>query len=139
MIEFFNEDVELPDLHYGPINDWLSNTASNYNFQIAQLNYIFCSDEYLLKLNHDYLNHDYYTDIITFNYNESCYISGDIFISVDRVKENAISFGIDYRIEFLRVLVHGVLHLIGFNDSTETEEKIMREKEDEHINIFLNA
>jgi len=139
MIEFFNEDVELPDLQYGPINEWLSKTAKIYNFQVAQLNFIFCSDNYLLKLNQDYLNHDYYTDIITFNYNELSYISGDIFISVDRVKDNANLYGIEYRVELLRVLVHGVLHLIGFNDSTDSEEKIMREKEDEHINYFLNA
>jgi len=139
MIDFFNEDVELPDLKYGEINEWLTKTATNYNFQVAQINYIFCSDDYLLKLNQEYLSHDYYTDIITFNYNELSYLSGDIFISVDRVKENALLFGIDYEMEFLRVLVHGVLHLIGFNDSTDTEEKIMREKEDEHINLFLNA
>ena len=139
MIEYFNEDVELPDLPYGRITKWLSNTATNYNFKIAQINYIFCSDDYLLTLNQEYLDHDYYTDIITFNYNESSYMSGDIFISIDRVKENATIFGIDTEREFLRVMVHGVLHLIGFNDSTDKDEMIMREKEDEFIKIFLNA
>jgi rRNA maturation RNase YbeY len=100
------------------------------------LDYIFCDDEYLLKINQDYLDHDTYTDIITFPYGDLNVIAGDIFISVERVKENAVNFRVDFELELKRVMAHGVLHLLGYGDKSEEEVLQMRLKEDEKIKLF---
>ena len=101
------------------------------------LNYIFCSDEYLLKINQSFLKHDFYTDIITFNLAENkAPVDGEIYISLDRVKENTASLATNYKDELLRVLFHGVLHLCGYRDKKKLERKLMREKEDYYISLF---
>lgn len=111
--------------------EWVSQCAETERFVISNLNYIFCSDEYLLQINKDYLNHDTYTDIVTFdNSEEEQVIEGDLFISIDRVKENALAFKVTFNEELCRVMIHGVLHLMGYKDKTDEEKKQMRAKED---------
>lgn len=117
---------------------WLKETIENEGFRLGDINYIFCSDEQLLDINIQYLNHDYYTDIITFDYKENHIISGDIFISTDRVKENAIINNEEFDDELNRVLVHGILHIIGYKDKMDEDIKLMREKENIYINLFKN-
>ncbi|MCT6869412.1 rRNA maturation RNase YbeY [Apibacter sp.] len=117
---------------------WLKETIENEGFRLGNINYIFCSDEQLLDINIQYLNHDYYTDIITFDYKENHIISGDIFISTDRVKENAIINNEEFDDELNRVLVHGILHIIGYKDKMDEDIKLMREKENTYINLFKN-
>lgn len=103
------------------------------NYQTGHLCLVFCSDDYLLEVNKKFLNHDYYTDIVTFDYSESNTISGDLIISIDRVKENANSHESTFHLELYRVIIHGVLHLLGFNDKTETQKRKMRALE----NLYL--
>lgn len=117
---------------------WLKETIENEGFRLGNINYIFCSDEQLLDINIQYLNHDYYTDIITFDYKENHIISGDIFISTDRIKENAIINNEEFDDELNRVLVHGILHIIGYKDKMDEDIKLMREKENTYINLFKN-
>ena len=138
MISFFNEDTDFKVPQSRKIKAWIKNTAESEGFKLNQLNYIFCSDEHLLNVNRQYLNHDFYTDIITFDNSEfENEIEGDIFVSIERVKENATEFGKSFEEELRRVLVHGVLHLVGFNDETDEEEIKMREKEDFYLALFL--
>lgn len=115
---------------------WINTIVVSENVHLGDLSYIFCSDEYLIKLNQKYLGHDTYTDIVTFNYSEEDVISGEIYISVDRVKENAVKFKEDFNKELRRVMAHGVLHLLGYNDKSKKEKEEMRTKEDEKINMF---
>ena len=105
----------------------------------GDINFIYCSDEFLLDLNRKYLEHDYYTDIITFNYNEGNVVSGDIFMSKDRIEDNAKKLGESLNTEFIRVCSHGVIHLLGQGDANEEEKSLMRQKEDEFIKIVLDA
>ena len=116
--------------------DWISRIVDSENSGYSQLDFIFCDDEYLLKINQDYLDHDTYTDIITFPYEDLSGIAGDIFISVERVKENATDYGVDFDLELKRVMAHGVLHLLGFGDKSDEEAVVMRLKEDEKIKLF---
>lgn len=124
-------DVEIPGFRPEFFDLWLTEVAKSYKKSIGNLSYVFVSDEYLLQMNREHLNHDYYTDIITFDYNEENSLNGDFFISYDRVKANAFEFGngSEYD-ELCRVMVHGLLHLCGFNDKTEAGEKEMREQEE---------
>ncbi|MGB5387474.1 MAG: rRNA maturation RNase YbeY [Eudoraea sp.] len=115
---------------------WINTIVVSEDVHLGDLSYIFCSDEYLIKLNQKYLGHDTYTDIVTFNYSEEDVISGEIYISVDRVKENAVKFKEDFNKELRRVMAHGVLHLLGYNDKSKKEKEEMRIKEDEKINMF---
>ena len=116
--------------------DWINRVIISEGFSVGQIDYIFCSDEYLLKLNKEYLNHDTFTDIITFDYTDGKIISGDIFISTDRVEDNARKFDVEFLNELRRVMSHGILHLAGFGDKSIEEKKIMREKEEEKIKMF---
>ncbi|RAJ14138.1 rRNA maturation RNase YbeY [Arenibacter echinorum] len=116
--------------------DWISRIVLSEDESYSQLDFIFCDDEYLLKINQDYLNHDTYTDIITFPYEDNNGIAGDIFISVERVRDNASEYGVDFDTELKRVMAHGVLHLIGYGDKSEEEASQMRLKEDEKIKLF---
>ena len=136
MIEFYNEDIDFPDVNVENIVRWIGKIIYNYSRIEGDLTFIFCSDNYLLEINKQYLQHDYFTDIITFNYNENEVISGDIFISLDTVKSNAEEYKVTFFNELLRVIVHGILHLIGFDDKTSEQKKIMREKENEALNLF---
>ena len=106
---------------------------------LGDITFVFCSDEELLGVNKEFLNHDYYTDIITFDYSEGSVISGDLFISIDRVKENALSFNVQITEELHRVAFHGVLHLLGYNDKTEAEVIIMRSKENHYLNKLFHV
>jgi rRNA maturation RNase YbeY len=136
-IEFFEEDISLPEnFQIAHTITWLETIAKHHQVEIKELNYIFCSDDYLLEINKTHLNHDYYTDIITFPYGDHKKISGDIFISLDRVNDNALQFKVEKDEELKRVISHGLLHLIGFKDKTEEEAKVMREKENEAIEMY---
>lgn len=115
---------------------WIEQVIASENMKLEEINYIFCDDEYMLKLNVEFLDHDTYTDIITFNNNVGTILEGDIFISSERVKENAETFGVIFEEELRRVLSHGILHLCGYNDKTEEESLIMREKEEEKMKLF---
>lgn len=136
MIRFFNEDVSLPFKKKLPAKAKIKKLAESENKKAGELNFIFCSDDYLLKINNEYLNHNYFTDVITFDYVENDVISGDIFISVQRVRENAEAFNVPFKQELSRVMYHGVLHLCGYADGSDGEEKTMREKENHYLNVL---
>lgn len=135
MIHYFFENIDSIDIPEH-ISEWLENLITSENKKLGEINYIFCDDEYLLKVNQDYLQHDYYTDIITFDYVKGKTISGDIFISLPRISDNASTLSKDFDEEFRRVLAHGVLHLCGYKDKSEEEEKEMRSKEDFYLEKF---
>jgi probable rRNA maturation factor len=133
-IHLFEEDVKVKITKKLGIKKWLKETIETEGYKLSELNYIFCSDEYLLNMNVSYLNHDTLTDIITFdNSEEDRVIIGDIFISVDRVKENALKFKVDFLEELNRVMVHGALHLVGYKDKKKSEQEKMREKENYYL------
>ncbi|MFV8464268.1 rRNA maturation RNase YbeY [Flavobacterium sp. LB1P62] len=115
---------------------WLSNVITSENKKEGEINYIFCDDEYLHKINLEYLNHDTLTDIISFDYTMGNELSGDVFVSVERVKDNAVDFNVPFEDELKRVLVHGVLHYCGYKDKGEEDELLMRCKEDEKLALF---
>lgn len=115
---------------------WISKVIASESKELGEINYIFCDDSYLLKINQDYLNHDTYTDIISFDYSKGNILSGDIFISVERVRDNAQDFGVLFDEELRRVMAHGVLHYCGYKDKTEADQKLMRQKENEKIKMF---
>lgn len=139
MINFYNEDVSRPKLKYLLLKKWIKEIVLSNNFKIGTVSIVFCSDTYILKINNDFLNHDYFTDIITFNYNELNILSGDIFISLDTVKTNSLQYSTSYENELLRVIIHGILHLIGFNDKSESDLLEMRSKEDESLLVYYNS
>lgn len=127
-------DFKLPSER--TFKSWLSQVVLSEEETIGDINYVFCDDEYLHKINVDYLNHDTLTDIISFDYTIGNILHGDIFISVERVRENAAEFNVSFEEELKRVMVHGVLHYCGFKDKTAKDQKIMRSKEDEKIAMF---
>ncbi|GAB3707137.1 rRNA maturation RNase YbeY [Spirosoma flavus] len=134
MIRFFNEDVPFKLPQKQAVRKWLKEQATREGYSVGELNYIFCSDDYVLQVNRDYLQHDYYTDIITFDQSdEEGKIEGDIFISVERVVDNAAQLGHSPEQEMHRVLAHGLLHLCGYGDKTDEEEAQMRAKENDWI------
>lgn len=136
-IFFFAEDVESPIVdNEEKYAKWLMDIAKSENKSIENLTYIFCSDEYLLDINIKHLDHDYYTDIITFPYKEGDIIESDIFISTDRVADNAQEYGDTFDNELRRVMAHGLLHLIGYGDKSPESAAIMRSKEDECLSFF---
>ena len=116
--------------------NWLSRLAETEQKKIGEINYIFCDDEYLLKVNQQYLQHDTYTDIISFDYSEGKAVSGDIMISVERVNENAQKYQVSFDDELLRVMAHGILHFCGYKDKTTKESSMMRSKEDAAVKLF---
>ncbi|QHL88152.1 rRNA maturation RNase YbeY [Nibribacter ruber] len=129
-IEFFTEDVEFEIKNEQKVKEWLEEVISNYSFELESLNYILCSDEYLHQMNVEYLDHDTLTDVITFdNSDVEGVIEGDVFISIDRVVDNAQSFNITVENELHRVMAHGLLHLLGFDDKTPELKDLMRSKE----------
>ena len=137
-IQFFSEDISFNLKHKDKIRKWLTNIVLNNGAKIRELNYIFCSDDYLKQVNIDYLDHHYYTDIITFdNSEEEDILEGDIFISIDRIKENSMEYSRSFEDELHRVLVHGVLHLLGFSDKDESEASEMRKQEDISLQSLL--
>ena len=135
------------NIHYEEIQEfklqdkvqvWIVNTIENEKKEGGEINVIFCSDDYLLNMNKEHLNHDYFTDIITFDFCQGNIVSGDLFISVDRVGENAKDFNVEFNKELHRVIIHGVLHLIGFNDKTDEEQSLMTEKENQYLKEFVS-
>ncbi len=136
-INFFKEDISIKTSQLKPLKSWVIATATAERHHIEEVNYIFCSDEYLLGINREYLLHDYYTDIITFNNStDPETLCSDIFISIDRVKENAISENVDFQNELARVMIHGLLHLCGYTDKSTIDKKQMREKEDHYLSLL---
>lgn len=132
MIDFnFETDFELKNSI--KLQKWISETIISEGYELGELLYIFCDDEYLHKLNIEYLNHDTLTDVISFDYNIGKIINGEIYISVERVAENAIDFKTDFENELHRVMIHGVLHFCGYKDKSDTEERIMRQKEEDSL------
>ncbi|MDO1502169.1 rRNA maturation RNase YbeY [Winogradskyella maritima] len=115
------------------VSDWISETILSENLKEGEINYIFCSDDYLHKINVEFLNHDTLTDIISFDYSAGKELHGDIYVSVDRVKENAETFATEFTNEMARVIIHGILHFCGYKDKSEDEEKAMRSKEDFYL------
>ncbi len=137
MIQFFFENIDEIPISTATIS-WLEDVIKTENKKLGEINYILCDDEYLLKVNQDFLDHDYYTDIITFDYVKGKTISGDIFVSLPRISDNAQTLVRDFNSEFHRVLAHGILHLMGYKDKTEEEITVMRQKEDFYLNAFAN-
>lgn len=135
-INFFYEETTFELFKQSIFSSWIGHVIQSEGYELTELNYIFCSDEYLHQVNVDYLQHDYYTDIITFdNSDDPKTIEGDLFVSVERVSDNAESQGIPFEQELRRVVIHGVLHLLGYNDKTDTEQQEMREKENAYLSL----
>lgn len=132
----FNYETDFNLDNEEAIETWLGNVITSENKIEGEINYIFCDDEYLHKINVEYLDHDTLTDIISFDYSMGNELHGDIFVSVERVKDNAADFNVSFEEELKRVLVHGILHYCGYKDKGEAEELLMRSKEDEKITMF---
>lgn len=135
-IFYFSEDIDYTLNHTTDMNQMIGQVSEKESVRIDYLNYIFCSDNYLLDINKKYLKHDYFTDIITFESSEEDgKVSGDIFISIDRAKDNAADYNVSLKNEVTRLIIHGLLHLIGFKDSTDDEKLLMRKKEDYYLSL----
>jgi len=137
-INFFSEDIDYKLKNKTKIRNWIRETIKNENRIPGTINIIFTSDKYLLNINNQFLSHNYFTDIVTFNYCENETIIGEIFISKESVLNNSKRFFVSFEDEILRVIIHGVLHLIGYNDHSSEEKKIMREKENEYLDRVKN-
>ena len=135
-ISFMAQDIEMPQLNTTAVEEWIQEVARKHDKRVGALTYVFCDDEYILATNRQFLGHDYYTDIITFDYSNSHRIAGDMVISLDTVKSNAEQLGVDYNTELLRVIVHGVLHLCGINDKGPGEREIMEQHENEALALL---
>lgn len=135
MIRYFTEDIKFEFKDKLSNNRWLRLVASSEVKKLGDINIIFCSDNYILDVNMKYLQHDYFTDIITFDYCEGNVLNGDLFISIDSVRENASYYGTEFPDELKRVMVHGILHLIGYDDHSEDDIKVMRSKEDYYLSL----
>lgn len=138
-IHYCVEDVSSPKIQKRKITNWIKDTIVSEGKITGDISFIFCSDDYLLEVNKQYLDHDYFTDIITFDYVADNIISGDIFISCDRVKENASEFKIEYLYELSRIIIHGVLHLLGYKDKSKKDKALMTQKEDFYLKVLSNS
>lgn len=136
MLTFSCADVSSPRIGQLKVNRWLNKVVLNEGKSLMSVGIVFCSDEYLLDINKRFLKHDFYTDIVTFDYTEGLNIIGELYVSLDRVRDNAGVLGVEYKNELLRVMVHGVLHLCGYHDKSEKEVKVMRGKEDYYLSCF---
>ena len=139
MVRYYCEDIKFLFKNKLANNRWLKMVAGSEIKTLGDISIIFCSDNYILDVNIRYLHHDYFTDVITFDYCEGDKRSGDLFISIDSVRENAIEFGTEFDEELHRVIVHGLLLLIGYDDQTPEDQKVMREKEDYYLSLRGNA
>ncbi len=136
-ILFFSEKIRFRLANPKKTASWVKSVIKKEGAILSSINYIFCSDEYLKEINTQYLGHETFTDIVTFNYNPSeGVLEGEVYISIDRIRENAVTFKSDFPMELHRVIIHGVLHLIGFNDKTKREKSLMREKEDTYLSLL---
>ena len=132
----FNSETSFTLKNQNKLVKWIGDVVSSEGFQVAEINYIFCDDSYLNKINQEFLNHDTFTDIISFDYTLGKEVGGDIFISIERVLENAEKFNEVFETELHRVMIHGILHFMGYKDKTKKEKTLMRTKEDENIFIL---
>lgn len=135
MVAYHFEDTDFIFKNKAKNNKWLRLAAESEIRTLGDINIIFCSDNYILDINQKFLQHDYFTDIITFDYCEGERLNGDLFISVDSVRENAVEYGEEFDRELARVMVHGILHLIGYDDHTAKDQKVMRSKEDYYLSL----
>jgi rRNA maturation RNase YbeY len=135
-IHFFSEDTSFQLKNKNAVRKWLKSVIIYEQHSLLTLNYIFCSDPYLLEMNSKYLNHNYYTDVITFDNSSSNLLEGDIFISIDRISDNASSFNSTFEIELYRVMAHGLLHLLGYNDHFESDIALIRSKENYYLTLI---
>lgn len=139
MISYQTEDISMPPIKRREVSEWIKKVAASYGKKVGEIAYIFCSDERILEVNRQYLQHDYYTDIITFDYTEGNRISGDMFISLETIQTNAEQFADnDYQRELHRVIIHGILHLCGINDKGPGEREIMEQAENQALSILMN-
>lgn len=136
MIRYTAQNTELPDFNQQKVSSWINQVAAYYGKQVGNINYIFCDDPTILQVNQQYLQHDYYTDVITFDYSIQRTISGDIYISVDTVRTNAEQVGDSFERELLRIIIHGVLHLTGQADKTPTARTEMTNKENHALSLL---
>lgn len=136
MISFNSENVALPDLDFDKVVDWIEAVAADHGFTVGRISYLFCDDPYILEANRKFIDHDYFTDIITFDYTRRNRIGGDVMISLDTVASNAELLGLPYARELLRVIIHGVLHLCGINDKGPGEREIMEANEDRALLLW---
>lgn len=130
--------IKVPKIKKRNVSAWIKKVAELHGKKVGDLSYLFCSDDHILEVNREYLQHDYYTDIITFDYTEEDVISGDMVISVDTIATNAEKFNTSFESEFFRVVIHGVLHLCGINDKGPGEREIMEKHEDEALEVAKN-
>jgi len=131
---FFEEDIKFKPKNKSALREWIKSTVTAEGYKLKELNYIFCSDSYLIAINRQYLNHDTYTDIITFDNSETeRTIIGDIFISIERIRDNAVKFSASETDELRRVIIHGALHLLGYTDKTKADKELMTQKEDFYL------
>lgn len=135
MISYYFQDTDFKFRDRRKTNEWLKLAAESEIRRIGNISIIFCSDNYVLDINQKYLQHDYFTDIITFDYCEGDRLSGDLFISVDSVRENSVEFGTEFKDELNRVIIHGLLHLVGYDDHAEKDIKLMRSKENYYLSL----
>ena len=133
MIAFTTDNTEMPALDERKVTRWIRSVAADYGFTVGNINYIFCSDERELEVNRQFLGHDYYTDVITFDYTAGQTLNGDIFISLDTVRSNAEMVGVSFDAELLRIIIHGILHLTGQGDKTPETKAQMTEKEEKAL------
>lgn len=139
MTEFFTENVEMPALDLAKVGRWVEAVAVAHGLTTGRVCYCFCDDAYILRANREFLNHDYYTDVITFDYTHAGRISGDVIISLDTVRSNAAELGVAYADELLRVIIHGVLHLCGIPDKGPGEREIMEAEENKALALYADA
>lgn len=136
MITYSSENVKMPSIKKREVTKWIRAVAASYGRKVGEVGYLFCDDEKILEVNREYLQHDYYTDIITFDYDEGDTINGDLVISLDTVRTNAEQFGKAYEEELMRVIIHGILHLCGINDKGPGEREIMEAEEDRALSLL---
>lgn len=135
-VTYQTEGIKMPDIKKRETTEWIKNVAASYGKRLGEIAYIFCSDEKILEVNRQYLQHDYYTDIITFDYTSGDKISGDLFISLDTVKTNSEAFNTPYNEELHRTIIHGILHLCGINDKGPGERELMEANENKALAIL---
>ncbi len=137
-ITFQAEGIDFPKIEKAKLSEWIKNVAQKYDKQVGEISYLFCDDEKILEVNREYLDHDFYTDIITFDYSEDNTISGDILISLQTVESNSQMYKTEYLEELHRVIIHGILHLCGLKDSTLEDETMMRKAEDDALGMMFS-
>lgn len=139
MIQFHTIDVMMPQLVFDQVRSWIASVIEGEGYEVGELHYYFCSDDTLLNINRERLGHDFYTDIVTFPLGDcETYISSEFCLSLDRIAENSLAFGRTFESELLRVIIHGVLHLVGYDDLTDEERQKMRDEEEKCLELFYN-